>query len=189
MAATILSYEPEKICKGDTVKWKKTFSDYPASEGWELNYKLYNADGTDLTTLAFDSEVNDDGNDFQIVIPDDTTTNWTAQQIFFRGYVTKDSETFTVAQGSIEVVSVISSFNDLKHVRGVLDAIEATLLGRASESHESYSIQGRSITKMSPEELMRWRDVYKAELVSLKKAERIRKGLGSKSKIQVRFNR
>ena len=33
------SYEPEKVTAGVTWKWKKTFSDYPASE-WTLTYYL-----------------------------------------------------------------------------------------------------------------------------------------------------
>jgi len=35
MAAEIQDYEPEKLTAGVTWKWKKTHSDYPASE-WTL---------------------------------------------------------------------------------------------------------------------------------------------------------
>ena len=62
------SYEPEKVTAGVTWKWKKTFSDYPASE-WTLTYYLrkngatatsFNAtaDGdTHLVTVAVDGTV------------------------------------------------------------------------------------------------------------------------------------
>ena len=33
------AYEPEKLTSGVTWKWKKTISDYPASE-WTLTYYL-----------------------------------------------------------------------------------------------------------------------------------------------------
>ncbi|HJN90715.1 MAG TPA: hypothetical protein QGG93_10315 [Verrucomicrobiota bacterium] len=50
------AYEPEKLTAGVTWKWKKTLSDYPASE-WTLTYYLRKdgatADGdTHLVTVA-----------------------------------------------------------------------------------------------------------------------------------------
>ena len=50
------AYEPEKLTSGVTWKWKKTLSDYPASE-WTLTYYLRKdgatADGnTHLVTVA-----------------------------------------------------------------------------------------------------------------------------------------
>ena len=38
MATETPTKEPETVRAGDTIKWKKSVSDYAASDGWE-NYK------------------------------------------------------------------------------------------------------------------------------------------------------
>ena len=35
--------EPSTIIAGDTIRWLKTLTDYPASDGWVLGYTLVNA--------------------------------------------------------------------------------------------------------------------------------------------------
>ena len=44
------AYEPEKLTSGVTWKWKKTLSDYPASE-WTLTYYL-RKDGATATSFS-----------------------------------------------------------------------------------------------------------------------------------------
>ena len=44
------AYEPEKLTSGVTWKWKKTISDYPASE-WTLTYYL-RKDGATATSFS-----------------------------------------------------------------------------------------------------------------------------------------
>lgn len=50
------------------------------------------------------------------------------------------------------------------HAQLMVDKIESILSGRADNDVESYSIKSRSITKMSIEELTKWREYYLAEL-------------------------
>lgn len=75
------------------------------------------------------------------------------------------------------------------HVKKVLDAIESLLEGKATADAMSYSIGGRSISKMGPTELLKWRDVYRVEYERELDAEGIAKGLDSRRRIGVRFNR
>jgi hypothetical protein len=51
----------------------------------------------------------------------------------------------------------------------------------------NYSINGRSLVKMSIEELLRWRDYYRAEFTMEKRKERVRRGKTTGSSIKVRF--
>ena len=50
MAAEPQDFEPEKLTAGVTWKWKKTHSDYPASE-WTLTYYL-RKDGATATSFT-----------------------------------------------------------------------------------------------------------------------------------------
>lgn len=68
-----------------------------------------------------------------------------------------------------------------------MDAIESVLEGRASSDVESYSIAGRSITKIPISELLTLRAKYKAEVEAQEAAENVSLGLGSGKKIVTRF--
>lgn len=56
---------------------------------------------------------------------------------------------------------------NLEHCERVLEALEATIERRATSDHVSYSIDGKSITKMQPETLLKWRDIYRLEVEKL----------------------
>ena len=53
MAAEIPSKEPEQFRAGDTIKWKRSLSDYKASESWVLKYAFRGTPGViDITSSA-----------------------------------------------------------------------------------------------------------------------------------------
>ena len=52
----------------------------------------------------------------------------------------------------------------------MLDAIEALIEGRATKDVSSYSIAGRSLTRMTPDELVKWRSTYRAEVARQRNA-------------------
>jgi hypothetical protein len=65
--------------------------------------------------------------------------------------------------------------------------IESILEGKADADVTSYSIAGRSITKMTFEELQAARDYYKAEVTKHKNKELAARGKATSSTIKVRF--
>jgi hypothetical protein len=95
-------------------------------------------------------------------------------------YVTKtsSSERLRLESGEWEVVQNIStdtSADPQSHARKVLTAIEAVIEGRASVDQSSYSIAGRSLSRMSIDELLLFRDRYRAEWLKEKRLERSKK--------------
>jgi hypothetical protein len=73
------------------------------------------------------------------------------------------------------------------HARRVLDAIEATLEGRASDDAQEISIRGRTIKSTPLADLMRMRSVYKAEVRAEEDARRASQGLPSRRLLRTRF--
>jgi hypothetical protein len=69
----------------------------------------------------------------------------------------------------------------------MVDKIESILLGRADADVASYSINGRSLTKIAPNELREWRDYYRAEVAQDKRRERVVNGKQTAATIKVRF--
>jgi hypothetical protein len=73
------------------------------------------------------------------------------------------------------------------HAEIMLDKINSILEGKADSDVGSYSIAGRSLTKMTFAELMDARDRYKAEIVVHNNRELIKRGKSNGSTIKVRF--
>ena len=69
------AYEPEKLTSGVTWKWKKTLSDYPASE-WTLTYYL-RKDGATATSFSATAD-----SDTHLVTVAASTTNGYATDVY-----------------------------------------------------------------------------------------------------------
>lgn len=183
----ILSREPESIVAGDTIKWKRSLSDFPAST-WTLTYELRsNVTGSTAINIAATA----DGDDHLVSVSATTTAAWIAGEYSWDAYVTAGAERKRVDRGLIKVerdlAGAVAAFDDRDWVKTVLDALEAVIQGRASEVDLSYSVNGRSISKMSWEEKIKahshFKKLYQQELTALK----LEKGLGTGNKIRTRF--
>ena len=91
--------------------------------------------------------------------------------------------------GELRILADISLLEDghdaRSHAQRVLEAIEATIEGRASHDQESYSIKGRSLSRTPLAELLALRSHYRAELARDRAAGKGRKTLGRR--VQVHF--
>lgn len=180
------------IVEGDTTPWIKTgyITDYPASE-YALKYEaLINgspAHRFDVTGSGASGEWV-----FSISASDSASLNVGIYQ--WNLYVTKSatSERIRLEHGEWEVVQNINTdhaTDPQSHARKVLSSIEAVIEGRASIDQSSYSIAGRSLSRMSIDELLLFRDRYRAEWLKEKRLERSKKGQGHNGIILTRFTK
>ena len=93
------SYEPEKLTSGVTWKWKKTISDYPASE-WTLTYYLRK---NGATATSFSASV--DGDTHLVTVAAATTAGYAAGVYDIIGVVVKSAEKYVAYDGSLEVLT------------------------------------------------------------------------------------
>ncbi len=182
----ILDREPTKIVSGDTLKWKRSFSDYPAST-WTLTYELRSKDSGGSITLTATA----DGDDHSVTVPATTTSGWNAGDYSWDAYMTSGSERKRVDRGIIQVLrnlaTAAATFDDRSWVKIILDALEAALQGRASDLQLSYSINNRSIQHMSWEERIAAHNHFKNLYESEKDALELEKGLKTGNKVRTRF--
>ena len=68
-----------------------------------------------------------------------------------------------------------------------VDAIEAVIENRATMDQSSMSIAGRSLSRLTVDELMTFRDRYKTEYLKEVKQARIKNKKDSGNSIKVRF--
>lgn len=177
---------PASIIKGDTLNFTKSLADYPPGT-WTLTYTLVK-DGNQVQVGASD---NGDGTHLVNALPT-TTTDWSAGDYHYQGKVTDGTNTHTVDTG---VLTVTPDFADhstgldaRSDVKKLLDALNATLANKATKDQLSYSIAGRSISRMSLAEVLDARDRIKAEYERLQAEEKLAAGMGTGRKILTRFN-
>ena len=185
MTAEIPTTEPTEVTAGDTVQWGiQNLPDYPAGDDWVLSYIFRNSQG------GFSIEADADGDNYSIDVSAEDTAAWEAGDYSFQAYVTKDGERKTVRSGVMTVkqnFATADTHDGRSHAKRTLDAIEATIEGRASVDQESYTIMGRQLKRTPMADLLKLRDRYAAIYNAEKNAEDAKNGKGGKNKIKVRF--
>lgn len=180
--------EPSTLVIGDYWAWKRTdlADDYPIAT-YALTYNaVLEGDATKINLTASES-----GTEYTIEVPSATTATYTGGVYHWTAYITRssDGERIAVDKGTFTLLenAAVSVADPRSHVKKTLDALEATILGKASKDQKSYSIGDRSLERMSADELMMWYDKYKYYYAQELNAERIANGLGSSSTIRVRL--
>jgi hypothetical protein len=110
--------------------------------------------------------------------------NWIA-------YITRssDSARIKIGEGYTEIQDnyAATTSSVRSHAKIVLDAIEAVIENRATMDQSSMSIAGRSLSRLSIDELMTFRDRYKTEYLKEVKMARIKNKRGSGNTVKVKF--
>ena len=188
-SANYPSGEPSELVAGDRWAWKRDDlgADYPpASYALSYSARLESSGATEIEITASES-----GSDYIVEVVSATTAGYTAGVYHWQAYITRtaDSERITVDSGTFEVVANrdAATTDPRSHVKKTLDAIEAVIEDRASKDQESYTINGRSLTRTSLEDLVNLRDIYKALYADEQRKERIANGQGHSGRVLARF--
>ena len=182
--------EPDTLVVGDRWVWRRDdlVSDYPLDE-YALEYR-FTEDSTGNTN-AFTIAATEAESTYLVEIASAVTASLTAGDYQWAAFIIRssDSQRVVVDQGRTEIFPNLQTTTaDLRsHAKKVLDAIEAVLENRASQDQMSYSIAGRSLSRMSSDDLMTFRNRYRAEYLREIKLARIKNKQDSGNTIKVRF--
>lgn len=188
-AANAPEGEPREVVVGDFIQWKRSdiAVDYPPAThsaeyvaritgGGSSEIKLAGTEGADYYLFTVDSATSSD---------------------FLPGKYHWQLEITQTSSGNRIVVDIgdfdaipdmdVNQADPRIHAEIMIDKIESILEGKADSDVSSYSIAGRSLNKMSFEELMTARDRYKGELVRHENKELVKRGKSNGSTIKVRF--
>ena len=187
---TIPEKEPISFYKGETIVWKRTDigADYaPSSYSmvWEASLE---SDGS----TRFSATVTESGTEYTFTLDDSATANYTAGDYFWVLKVIQDSdsEKLVIDSGKLTVKdNFFATTGDTRsHAKVMVDKLESLLEGKADADVSSYAIAGRSLNKLTVEEMLKWRDYYKAEYQREIQEFRIGNNEGSGSIVKVRFD-
>jgi hypothetical protein len=157
--------EPAVLNAGDLWEWTREFSDYP-SPTWTLSYYFRHPEFEGVKT--FDATADGDGG-HSISVAATDTAQYVGGRWSWIARVASGSSVYTVDRGTVEVrADFADEANDFRtYNQRCLDAIEAVRENRANTDQASWAIEGRSVSRMSPDELERqwhkFRDLVFAE--------------------------
>jgi|TARA_R100000479_G_scaffold43133_1_gene19651 hypothetical protein len=181
---------PTELQLGDYWAWKKDnlSTDYPTAS-YALSYEFNLVDGSTASNFTLNATESND--EYLIEVSD--TTSYTKGNYNWVSYITRssDSARIKLSEGFVEIQDnyATTSTSVRSHAKIVLDAIEAVIENRANIDQSSMSIAGRSLSRMSIDDLLTFRARYKAEYLKEVKQARIKNGRGSGNTIKVNFGK
>lgn len=181
--------EPLKFVLGDFVQWKRSdlVADYPlATYSAQYVSRLSSGGNTEFTVVGTET----DGT-YLFTIASSTSSGFVAGDYHWQLEIvrTSDSSRIVIERGdwSIIVDLDVNGSDPRSHAQIMIGKIESILQGKADSDIGSYSIAGRSLTKMSFAELLDARDKYKSEYAQELIKARLEVGKPSGSTVKVRF--
>ena len=182
--------EPYQLQLGDRWVWvrKDLNNDYDTDD-YSLSYEFNIVDGS--TAINFTITATEANDNYYVEVPSTTTANYTKGNYQWYAYITRtsDSERIMIDDGYTEIVdNYATTSSDVRsHAKTCLDAIEAVIENRASIDQQSMSIAGRSLSRMSIDDLLSFRNYYKAEYLKELKKARAKNNSATGNIIRVRF--
>ena len=179
---------PTEIVVGDFVQFKITqFSEDYSNSLFTMRFVARIATGGSSEIKA---DATASGDDYLFTVSSSTSASFDVGHYHYQLEIERnsDSERIVVDRGEVDIVTDFDNQVDPRHHAEImLTKIESILEGKADSDVSSYSIAGRSLTKLSPEELVQWRDYYRREVSAIKRQEAIKHGRKPKSTILLRF--
>lgn len=186
------SQEPNELVVGDYWVWKRDdlATDYP-TDSYSLSYEFH-CDSGGGGNHQFTINATEANDTYYIEVPTTTTETYSPHDYLWGAYITRtsDSARIQIDEGKTTILPNLADTNaDLRsHAKKVLDNIQAVIEGRATIDQSSFSLGGRSLSRMSIDELMTFRDRYHAEYKKEVRLARIKNKQGSGTTIKTRFS-
>jgi len=182
--------EPTQIVVGDFIQWKKSniVQDYPTA--------THSAEYVARITGGGSSEIKLAGTEasgYYLFTADITTSSdFAVGRYHWQLEITETSSgnRLVIERGEFEAIADldVNQSDPRIHAEIMLTKIETILEGKADSDVGSYSIAGRSLTKMTFDELLIARDRYKGEVLKHQRELLLKRGKQSANTIKVRFS-
>lgn len=181
--------EPLTVVVGDFIQWRRTNlgEDYP-NTAYTMTYvaRITAGGNTEIQVTGTNY-----GSDYLFTVTSAESANFVAGYYHWQleAVQTSTGNRLVLDRGAFTAVADLdqNGADPRTHSEIMLAKIESILQGKADSDVASYSIAGRSLSKMSFDELIKARDVYRREFKREQSAELIRQGKSTGATIKVRF--
>lgn len=181
--------EPLTVVVGDFIQWRRTNlgEDYP-NTAYTMTYvaRITAGGNTEIAVTGTNY-----GSDYLFTVTSAQSADFVPGYYHWQLEATQTStgNRIVIDRGAFDAIADLDNngADPRTHSEIMLSKIESILQGKADSDVSSYSIAGRSLSKMSFDELIKARDVYRREVKREKDAELIRQGKKTVATIKVRF--
>lgn len=183
--------EPSEIVVGDYIQWKRSdlVAEYPPSEYSAAYVARITAGGS--TEILLTGTNYNSGEAYLFTAASSVSADFVAGYYHWQLEIVRnsDSNRIVVDRGAFTAIVDldINGTDPRTHAEIMLSKVESLLEGRADADVQSYSIAGRSLTKMTPDELVKWRNYYRSEVLLIRQKDDIKLGRRSPTTVKVRF--
>ena len=180
--------EPERFSIGDFVQWKREdiVGDYPvATHSATWIARLASGTNTEITVNATEASTY-----YLFTIASADSASFSEGHYHWQLEITETSSgnRIIIDTGTLDIhYDLDDNVDPRSHAQIMIDKIESILQGKADADVASYSINGRSLTKMSFEDLISARDFYRKEYAKELQKERAAQGDNTGATVLVRF--
>lgn len=181
---------PSSLNAGDSIQFASKAYDIEGNE-------VTNADGfTAYVILSNDTNkysgttTTDTSDGFLFEIPTAVTELWSIGNYSVSVFASDSTDRYTISKKFTEVkpdLFTVTTADTRSMARQIRDALEAAILGQANSNQLSMSIAGRSIERMSLEELINSKQKYDRFVADEENKQNMIDGKPSRSTIQIRF--
>ena len=181
--------EPHEIVVGDFLQWKRTdlVDDYPtATHSAEYVARITGGGSSEIKLAATETSTY-----YLFTVDSATSADFTPGYYHWQLEITETASgnRIVVDRGTFTAIVDldVNNTDPRSHAEIMVAKIETILQGKADSDVSNYSINGRSLTKMSFNELIEARDYYKSEFAREKNKELALNGEATSQTIKVRF--
>lgn len=191
-AANAPEGEPEEIVVGDFIQWKRAdiAGDYPTSSGYTAEY-VARITGGGSNEIKIAQAAGSTDSYYLFTADSATTADFAVGKYHWQLEITQTSSNnrIVVDIGDFEAIPDMDNnqADPRIHAEIMLTKIESLLSGKADSDVSNYAIAGRSLTKMSFQELVDARDYYRSEIVKHENDALLKRGKSNGATIRARF--
>lgn len=187
-AANAPTTEPHEFVIGDFIQWKREdiVGDYPVathSATWVA--RIATGGSTEIIVNATEASTY-----YLFTISSATSATFAKGHYHWQLEITETSSgnRIVIDRGTLDIhYDLDDNVDPRSHAQIMVDKIESILEGKADADVASYSINGRSLTKMSFDDLIRARDFYRKEYAKELQIELAKDGEKTGATVLVRF--
>lgn len=187
-AANAPTTEPHEFVIGDFIQWKREdiVGDYPVathSATWVA--RIATGGSTEIIVNATEASTY-----YLFTISSATSATFAKGHYHWQLEITETSSgnRIVIDRGTLDIhYDLDDNVDPRSHAQLMVDKIESILEGKADADVASYSINGRSLTKMSFDDLIRARDFYRKEYAKELQIELAKNGEKTGATVLVRF--
>lgn len=175
---------------GATESWTECHRLYPSDE-WTLSLHLRGSAALDVAATANEDKTYA----LELTANDNDSDPLGVGTFYYQIKVTNIADTNIkkfIDSGSIQVLADLSSddldtFDGRTKAQVMVEAIDAMLAKKATRDQQSFTIGQRTLQRMTPEQLLKWRQYYADIVASERVQARVKNGQSPFENIVVEF--